>query len=114
MLFITNILLAAAVIATASWLSGRYPGFAGFMVAMPLASLIVLPMSYLQHGSETGSVEMARSIFIAVPVSLLFFVPFFLSDRLELSFWQAYGIGVLTLPVAYLLHRLISQAVSSA
>ncbi len=107
---ILNLLIAAGVIALAAWLSGRFPTLAGFLVAMPLASLMVLPMSYLQHGNPENTVLMARSIFVAVPVTLLFFVPFLLTGRLGLSFWQAYGLGCLVLPLGFLAHRALVRA----
>ena len=108
MSFWINLVVAASVISASSWLSGRSPVFAGFMVAMPLASILVLPMSYLQHGDEQATMLMAQSIFVAVPVSLMFFVPFLLSERLGLSFWQAYGLGCLALPLAYGVHRAVT------
>ena len=46
MTFALNVLVSASMISLASWLSGRYPTTAGFMVALPLASMLVLPLSY--------------------------------------------------------------------
>lgn len=112
MTFLLNILVSSLVISFASWLSGRMPAAAGFLVALPIASLLVLPLSYAQHGDPRSTIELARSIFIAIPVSLSFFLPFLLSDRLGLSFWQAYALGCAALPIAYLGHRLLSRLVS--
>ena len=42
MLFFLKVLLAAVVIAFASWLSGKKPELSGFIIALPLASLIAL------------------------------------------------------------------------
>jgi hypothetical protein len=50
---------------------------------------------------------LAKSIFAAIPVTMAFFVPFLLSERLGLSFWQAYGLGVLTLCLGFLAHRAV-------
>ena len=105
MSFVLNVFVSAAVIGFASWLSGRVPVAAGFIVALPLATMLVLPLSHLQHGDSGDPFLLARSIFVAVPVSLTFFLPFLLSDRLHLSFWQAYALGCAALPVGYLLHR---------
>ena len=110
MSFILNVLVSAVVISFASWLSGRLPTTAGFLVALPLATMLVLPLSYLEHESAQTSIVLARSIFVAIPISLCFFVPFLLADRLSLSFWQAYGLGCLALPVGYLVHRFITKA----
>ena len=110
MSFLANTLLSAVVISFAAWLSGRFPVIAGFVVAMPLASMLVLPLSQLQHGDAGNTVLLAKSIFIAIPASLVFFVPFLLSDRLGLSFWQAYALGCTALPVGFFLHRMIVPA----
>ena len=76
-----------------AWLSGQAPHLAGFMIALPLTTLLVLPPSYWQCGNAEISVDLANSIFIAVPVSLVFFIPFLLSGYSKLTFWQAYGAG---------------------
>lgn len=109
MAFLLNTVVSALVIAFASWLSGRTPRLAGFIVALPLATMLVLPLSYWQHGNPATSIALARSIFVAVPLTLTFFVPFLLSDRIGLSFWQAYGLACITLSLAFFVHRLLAQ-----
>lgn len=110
MTFVLNVAVSAMVIAFASWLSGRLPAAAGFLVAMPLATLLVLPLSYRQHGDVAAAVLMARSIFLAIPVTLTFFVPFLLQERLGLGFWQAYLLGCAALPLGWLAHRVVVRA----
>ncbi len=94
MTFAFNTLFAAVVIAFVSWLSGRSPTIAGLIAAMPLSSMLILPMSQLQHGSTENTTELARSILFAVPVACLFFLPFLFAERLGLSFWRLYGVGM--------------------
>ncbi len=110
MTFLLNVLVSAALISFASWLSGRLPTTAGFLVALPLATMLVLPLSYVEHGSSENSFLLARSIFVAIPISLCFFLPFLLSERLHLSFWQAYALGCAALPVGFLVHRAVTKA----
>ena len=110
MTYVLQVFISAGIISLASWLSGRLPALAGFFVAMPVATMIVLPMSYLQHGDAESSLVLAKSIFIAIPVSLTFFLPFLLSDRLGLSFWQAYALGCAVLPLGFLVHRAVARA----
>jgi hypothetical protein len=110
MAFAFNLVVSALVISTAAWLSRRAPTLAGFIVAMPLASLLVLPLSYREHGDAQASIVLAKSIFLAIPVSLTFFLPFLFAGRLGLSFWQAYGLGALALPVGFVAHRLATRA----
>lgn len=113
MTFALKVLVSALVISFASWLSGRLPTVAGFIVALPLATMLVLPLSYVEHGSAASSILFARSIFVAIPISLLFFVPFLLADRLALGFWQAYLLGCAALPIGFLLHRAVTRALFS-
>ena len=110
MTFVLNVLVSAVVISFASWLSGRLPTAAGFLVALPLATMLVLPLSYLEHESTQTSIVLAQSIFVAIPISLCFFLPFLLAGRFSLSFWQAYGLGCLALPVGHLVHRFVTKA----
>ena len=110
MAFALNVLVSAIVISFASWLSGRFPAAAGFIVALPLATMLVLPLSYQEHGSAETSIVLAKSILVAIPISLTFFLPFLLAGRLALSFWQAYALGCLALPLGFLAHRIVMKA----
>ena len=77
MLTILKIFTASIVIAYASWLSNKKPELAGFIIALPIASLIALAFSYMQHGDAQSSITFAKSILVGVPISYLFFMPFF-------------------------------------
>ncbi|MGB5545426.1 MAG: hypothetical protein WBM74_02550 [Polyangiales bacterium] len=110
MLIILNTLVSALVIGVAAWLSRRYPSGAGFLVALPLATMLVLPMAYVQHRDPATAFQLARSILVALPITLLFFVPFLIRDRL--SFWGAYALGCALLPIGYFAHRAIMRALA--
>ncbi len=110
MTFLLNVLVSAIIIGFASWLSGRFPIATGFFVALPLTTMLVLPLSYHEHGNAQSSIDLARSIFIAIPISLTFFLPFLLSSRFGLSFWQAYALGCMALPAGYFVHRFVARA----
>jgi hypothetical protein len=105
-----NLIISAVVISFASWLSGRFPTAAGFVVALPLATMLVLPLSYREHADPAASILLAKSIFVAIPISLTFFLPFLFSGRFGLSFWQAYALGCAALPIGFLLHRAVTRA----
>ena len=108
MLIVLNTLVSALVIGAAAWISRRYPVTAGFVIALPLATLLVLPLAYLQHRDADSAFQLARSILVALPITLLFFVPFLMRDRF--SFWGAYALGCALLPVGYFVHRAIMRA----
>jgi hypothetical protein len=102
---VINVVLSALVIGVAAWLSGRFPRAAGFLVSLPLATMLVLPMAHLQHKDTERTVEFAKSILIAVPVVMLFLLPFILAVRFGLSFWLSYVLACLWLIPAFFLHR---------
>ena len=107
MLIVLNTLVSALVIGVAAWLSRRYPVTAGFVIALPLATLLVLPLAYLQHRDADSAFQMARSILVALPITILFFIPFLMRERF--SFWGAYALGCALLPVGYFVHRAIMR-----
>lgn len=107
-----KIAIAACVISFASWLSNKRPELAGFIIALPLSTLLALFFSYSQYQDAASSVKFAKSIFAAIPMSLLFFVPFLLADRLKLfdllgGFWGLYAAGVALIAAGYFAHGLI-------
>ena len=108
MLIVLNTLVSALVIGVVAWLSRRYPVTAGFVIALPLATLLVLPLAYLQHRDADSAFQMARSILVALPITILFFIPFLMRERF--SFWGAYALGCALLPVGYFVHRAIMRA----
>ena len=107
MIFFGKVLLAALVIAFASWLSGKKPEISGFIIALPLASILALVFSYLEHKNTESSVIFAKSILVGVPVSYLFFLPFFFAKSLNMNFWLIYGLGILLLILGYFVHKFI-------
>lgn len=104
-----KIALSAIIIAFTSWLSGKRPELAGFIIALPVASLLVLVFSYAEYKDPQATITFAKSICLAVPLSLTFFIPFFLADKLHLSFIASYASGLALLVVAYFIHHYITQ-----
>lgn len=103
--------LSACVIAFASWLSGKRPDLAGFIIALPLVTLLALPFSYAEYQNAETSINFAKSIMVAVPLSLAFFIPFLFADKImaampsEFGFWGIYGLGLVCLIGAYFAHQ---------
>lgn len=102
-----KVTIAAFVIAFTSWLAGKKPELAGFITALPLVSIMALAMAYSQHGDAGNTAQYARSIIFAVPISWLFFVPFFFTERLSLGFWPSWLLGLALLGAGYFLHQWI-------
>ncbi|MBD65967.1 MAG: hypothetical protein CME62_12220 [Halobacteriovoraceae bacterium] len=104
MTFVLKILASAIIISFVSWLSGKKTGLAGFLTALPLTTLIALAFSQIEWRDSAQSVEYAKSIFIAIPISLTFFLPFLFAKKFELGFWNCYGLGILFLFCGYFIH----------
>ncbi|MBT3236897.1 MAG: hypothetical protein HN353_13160 [Bdellovibrionales bacterium] len=100
----SKVIVAALMISFVSWLAGKKSGLAGFLTALPLTTLIALAFSHLEWGDQQQSMDYAKSILLAIPISLLFFIPFLLATRFNLSFWSCYSSGIALLGIGYLIH----------
>lgn len=104
---VSKILIAGVVISFSSWLAGKKPVLAGFILALPISTLIALAFSQVEHRDPEKSVLFAKSVFYAVPLSLTFFLPFLLADRIRMPFWGLYALGIACLVLAYFVHGFI-------
>ena len=111
MIFLLKVLLAALVIAFASWLSGKKPELSGFIIALPIASIIAIAFSYLEHKNTENTIIFAKSILVGVPVSYLFFLPFFFAKNFNMNFWLIYGLGIILLLIGYFVHKYITSLI---
>ena len=111
MIFLSKVLLAALVIAFASWLSGKKPELSGFIIALPIASIIAIAFSYLEHKNTENTVIFAKSILVGIPVSYLFFLPFFFAKNFNMNFWLVYGLGLILLLIGYFVHKYITSLI---
>lgn len=109
MLPILKIVIAAAVIAFTSWLAHKKPELAGFIVALPLVSILALLFSYMEFKDSQNTITFAKSILVGVPISYLFFAPFFVAERFNLGFWGAFLCGLSLLVIGYFIHSAVLQ-----
>ena len=110
MIFFLKVIFASLIISFASWLSFKKPSTAGFIVALPLVSIITILFSYLEYKDFEKTITFAKSILIGVPASLLFFVPFFFAKNLGLNFFTTYILALCFLVVGFFLHKYITQS----
>lgn len=102
-------MVAAIIISFVSWLSGKKTALAGFLTALPLTTLIALVFSHVEWGDTKQSFDYAKSIFVAIPITLLFFLPFLLAPKYNLGFWTSYFIGVALLGIGYFAHSYMTK-----
>ena len=107
MWFLGKILISALIIALASWLAGQKSFLAGFIVALPVTSILTILFVYLQQRNMTKVNELAISILVSVPLSLVFFIPFVLNRWIHMNFFVSFGLGLLFLFIAFLIHHSI-------
>tara|TARA_Y100000991_G_scaffold152620_1_gene115860 strand:- start:186 stop:581 length:396 start_codon:yes stop_codon:yes gene_type:complete len=105
--FALKVLFSGLIIAFASWLSVKKPILAGFIIALPLMSLISIFFSYLEHKDMEKTITFSKSILVGVPASLTFFIPFFFAKSLGLSFFTTYLIGIIFLVCGFFTHKFI-------
>ena len=101
MVFTLKIFVSATLIAFTSWLAGRKPVLAGFIIALPLTSILAILFAYYEHRDMQKIDEFASSILVAVPLSLVFFVPFLLNRWMKLGFIPTFLMALAFLVLAY-------------
>ena len=104
---VAKVLLAAAIITFASWLAGRRPELAGFITALPLVSIIAIGFAYWHHQDMAQTTTYAKSIFVAIPLSVTFFLPFLVAEKFNLNFWVCFIGGFALLAISYFIHQKI-------
>ena len=110
-----KLIISAIIIAFSSWLAGKKPELAGFIVALPLVTLLVLPLSYAEYQNPENAAVFAKSIFLAIPLTLTFFIPFLAANKImplvpsAWGFWVLYGSGIACLAAAYFTHQYLSK-----
>ena len=107
MVFWVKALVSGLIIAFAAWLAGKKPVLAGFIIALPLMSILSILFSYRQYRDMEKINQFASSIFVAAPLSLCFFIPFLLNKWLKMGFAMTYGFAIASLVLVYLVHGLI-------
>ena len=107
MWFVIKVILSAVMISSVSWLAGKKIGLAGFLTALPLTSILALAFSQVEYQDAKQSVHYAKSIFVAVPLSLSFFIPFLFAEKWSLGFWGSYLMGLVLLGASYFIHTKI-------
>ncbi len=108
--FFVKIIVSSVLIALSSWLAGKKPVLAGFIIALPLSSMLAILFSYLEYKNMAKINEFAVSILAAVPLSLFFFVPFLLNKWLKLNFALTYLLAIACVGIAFILHNLIFKS----
>ena len=63
-------------------------------LSLPIMSILAFQFSWWQHHDLPSVSRMARDTLMLVPLSLPFFIPFALAERLEWSFGGCFAAGI--------------------
>ena len=107
MVFALKVFISATMIAFTSWLAGKKPVLAGFIIALPLTSALSILFAYYEHRDMQKINQFASSIFVVVPLSLVFFIPFLLNKWIKLSFIPTFALSLLLLGAVYLFATIV-------
>ena len=105
--FILKVLLSGLIISFASWISVKKSILAGFIIAIPLQSILSIAFSYAEHKNLDKTILFAKSIIVGIPASLTFFLPFFFAKTLGLNFLTTYCLALFFLIIGFIVHKLI-------
>lgn len=99
-LFIVKVLVSALVIAAATEVAKRNPFWGALLIALPLTSILAMSWLYAETRDNQLLTQFAKDIFVLVPVSLVFFLPFWLEKKTQFGFLANMALGLALLAVA--------------
>ncbi len=99
-LFIAKVLVSALVIAAATEVAKRNPFWGALLIALPLTSVLAMSWLYAETRDNVLLTQFARDIFVLVPVSLVFFLPFWLEKKTQFGFLANMALGLALLAAA--------------
>ncbi len=107
-LFVVKLLVSAALIAVATEVAKRLPFWGAVIIALPLTSILAMSWLYLDTRDNALVTRFAKDIFVIVPVSLVFFLPFWLETKTQFGFVINLLLGLALLALAvWLLRRFL-------
>lgn len=104
-LFLLKVAVSALVVAFASELAKRDSFWGALLVALPLTSILAISWLYAETRDNNQVTRLARDIFLLVPGSLLFFLPFLLESKTRLGFFPNLTLGIGIMIVAMWVSR---------
>ena len=104
-LFVVKIVVSALVIVAATEVAKRHPFWGAVIIALPLTSILAMSWLYVDTRDNALLTQFAKDVFVIVPVSLVFFLPFWLEQKTQFGFVANMLIGLGLLAAAVLALR---------
>lgn len=99
--FWIKVFISALVVGGASHLALKRSSLAGFIVVLPITSLLALLLLYFESKDMSRLSHFSTSILIAAPLSLTFYLPFVFHRWLKLNFYGAFILGLICVGLSY-------------
>lgn len=87
--------ISAAIIVAVSEIGQRSPRWGGFLLTLPVVSIIVILMMWFQSQDLKSISRLSQETLVLVPLGLPFFVPLALAYSFQWNFWVALAAGLL-------------------
>ena len=87
-------IVAGLIVIGVTELSKKYPRYGGLLLSLPLVSILAFLFAWSKHRDLVAISNLAKETLILVPLGLPFFIPLVLANRLSLTFWPAFLLGV--------------------
>lgn len=87
-------LIAGLVVIGVSEFSKKSPRYGALLLSLPLVSIVAFLFAWTKHRDLAAISNLAKETLVLVPLGLPFFVPLVFANRLNLTFWPAFLLGV--------------------
>ena len=111
---ILKALVTAGFIVLVSEIAKRSTLLAALLVALPLATIMTVGLTYADTRDAELSTRFARTTFILVWPGLLFFIILPLAQKFGAGFWTAFGLAVGITVAAYAVLLLVLRRMGIA
>lgn len=91
---VVRVAVVAVIVVAVAEISKRSPRLGAVLLSLPIMSILAFQFSWWQHHDLPSLSRMARDTLVLVPLSLPFFIPFVLAERLGWSFWGCLAAGL--------------------
>ncbi len=88
---VVRIAISVVLLTAATELGLRYPRVGGFILSLPLVSIVAMVMSWSRDHDIAAVSRLARETLVFVVLGLPFFVPLAFAQQLGLGFWPAFS-----------------------
>lgn len=97
---IVRAIIAGVVIAAVTAIAKRFPRIGALILTLPLVSILAFIFVWAKDRDMQTISRLSRETLILVPLGLPFFLPLAFAERLGISFWAAFGMGLVLATIA--------------